>query len=402
MVSTKKLKEKTRSLMSKEITTVAGRSITVVAIVGVLLTGGASAALLNQFGVIQLTQEDIDVEQAILVGNDAMNSQSDPKTVFDSGDMEAGESRYGTIQVENQAGATAPIAFTTNAAGDYSANFTGAVYKYGLVPVESSNGGVTNVTTLKEITDQSNLDSIEDGMVTRSQMVVETSVDGASDTSEESLLGTSAGMQFAVEPVGVEADGSGNLDLNLSIGYMLGGDHTPVDEIGRVSQAVAPNTVEFTVENTDYTEGDTTYDNVTLVYRSVETPSGEQVQLNNPRVFDNSGNQITASLQDVSELGTTAQLTGVSIRTEAFNSTEETLNVVYDSVEFEGSDLINQSIVTVDQDIDSDTPHRRTITLAPETRYKFGALMDTSVYLDPSQSTFDLQTELDVPSAAAT
>jgi len=393
------LKNSTKAILSKELVSVAGRSISVLAVLTLLMAGGASAALLNQFGVIQLTQDDIDVEQAILVGGDAMNSQSDPKTVFSSGDIEGGEARFGSIEVENRADAIAPIAFTTNAGGDYSANFTGAVYKYSLMPIESSGNGTANVTTLQDIADTSNLGSVTDGMVTQSSMVLETTVDGSSSTSADTRLGDSAGAKFAVDPVDVAADGSGDLDVNFSVGYLVGGDHTPVDEVGRVSQAVGPNTVEFTVDDTDYTVGSQTYENVTLVYRDAETVSGQEVELSDPRVFDNSGTQISSNLSDVSDLGSAAEITDVSVRTESFSQSSDTLNIVYDSVDFEGSDLISQSTVTVDEDITNTTAHTRTITLEPETRYKFGALMDTSVYLDPSQSTFDLQTQLNVPSA---
>ena len=397
MADSESFTERFKSILSKNVISVGGRSVSVLAILILFIAGGASAALLNSFGVIQLTGEDIDVTQSVLVGGEALDSESPPETVFASNDLEAGEAKFGSVEVENQADAPAPISFTTTANGDYSADFQGANYMYSLVPVEASGTGTAEVTTVQSVSDTPDAG----GMVTSSSMAVETNVEANFSVEPTSRLGNAAGMQFSVEPVSVAADQNGNLEASLTVDYLLGEDHTGVDRVGEVGSAHAPNTVEFQVEDTDYTVDQQTFEQVSLVYRGVETVSGNQVTLENPMVFDSEGNRLTESLSDVSSLGDDAQITEVSVRTESFSDTGETLNVVYDSVTFEGTDLIDSSTVTVDENIGSDTAHSETITLDPETRYRFGALMDTSVYLDPETSTFDLQTELNVPEAAA-
>ena len=395
MSRTTELKESINSILSKEIVSVAGRSITVLLLISLLLAGGASAAILNQFGVLQLTGDDIDVEQSIWVGGQALDSDSPPQTVFSASDIEAGEYEFGSISVENRADAVAPISFTSTSNGDYSNDFTGATYKYSLIPANSSASGDAQVRSLQQVA-ESDLGSVSEGMVTSSEMAVETTVTADNANPQDDRLGDYAGMDFAVSPVAVSADGSGNLDVDFSVDYLVGSSHSSLDQAGDVSSAEAPNTVEFTVENADYTTGGETYESVRLVYRGVETASGNQVTLSDPIVFSE-GSQISNSLTDVSSLGSSAQITGVAVRTEDFSDGGETHHIIYESVNFEGSDLISQSTVTVGQGVSNDSGHSETISLEPETKYEFGALMDTSVYLDPDNSTFDIQTALEVP-----
>lgn len=395
MSRTTELKESINSILSKEIVSVAGRSITVLLLISLLLAGGASAAILNQFGVLQLTGDDIDVEQSIWVGGQALDSDSPPQTVFSASDIEAGEYEFGSISVENRADAVAPISFTSTSNGDYTNDFTGATYKYSLIPANSSASGDAQVRSLQQVA-ESDLGSVSEGMVTSSEMAVETTVTADNANSQDDRLGDYAGMDFSVSPVSVTADGSGNLDVDFSVDYLVGSSHSSLDEAGEVSSAEAPNTVEFTVENADYTTGGETYESVRLVYRGVETASGNQVALSDPIVFSE-GSQISSSLTDVASLGSSAQITGVAVRTEDFSDGGEIHNIIYESVNFEGSDLISQSTVTVGQGVSDESGHSETINLEPETKYEFGALMDTSVYLDPDSSTFDIQTALEVP-----
>jgi hypothetical protein len=93
------MKDKLKNTLEHEVELL-GRSISILAIAGLLVVGGASAALLNNFGTVT---GDADVNQAITVGDSATDGDEDPTVTseLDSRTFVAGSVATSSHPVEN-------------------------------------------------------------------------------------------------------------------------------------------------------------------------------------------------------------------------------------------------------------------------------------------------------------
>lgn len=358
-----------------------GRTKAVAVLAVLLVVGGASAAILDSFGVIELTGDnEVDIDQAVLVEGDTL-SDGDSAAVFDSLDLSAGESSVGSVSIENQAGAPVPIDFVTSDSGDQfdSANSQGYVYGYATIPIEERNDGTAQATGITDV--DTDTDNVENGLVSEASIVLDTLVESTQDQ---------AGITYPLDPISIEG-GDEQIEVESDV---LVGENDSQGATGEVGSVDATATVEITVQGADVTDEGTTYNTVTLVHEDVALNEAETLDLSEGY------SDITADGESISpgapiDYPNGAEVTDATVLT---SSDGDTRHIIYRELTVGGQNAFEELSIEVDADLTDDSIESQRIVLQPEQEYEFGAMLDTSVYLDSSAITaMDIETELQVP-----
>lgn len=346
------MKDKMKNTLEQEVELL-GRSVSVLLIAGLLVVGGASAALLNSFGEIT---GDADVEQSVILDEQTV-AQPEVSTFDES--IVAGESIEGdNFDVENQASVPVDIDFTTTTE-EFNPSEEGIDYEYTLLNTFSEarnddDNGDDNSAETEVIRDG-------DSFAVRAQADAQNLEEDGGDTVAK------AGVFFDVENNNADVS-----DQSITVDYEVGeADEDPADED---NQGPDWFVVVFEDGGETYTAIDPT--------AHVESGTGYTMSDDAPVFDEDETPQESASDYD------NVDVTYVGVETGSERSNEGTYELIYQEVEYESTDLVDERTYKVDSEGQEDE-----VTLSPETDYTFGSHLDTSVYLEPN-SEYSVTTDL--------
>ena len=360
------MKDKMKNTLEQEVELL-GRSVSVLLIAGLLVVGGASAALLSSFGTVD---GQADVTQSVYVGNSAL-SDADTESIFDAtsdedGSIVAGESVIGTTTIENRGDLPVPVDFTSS--GDYTED--GVDYEYALLDTFA----VANNTAETDNSASTEVVRTDDGF-------------GVKATAEIDSVSDDEGETSAVAGVLFDVDSDTSPDsASVTVDYTVGDEDTnPADVDAEGPEHHGPDwfTVQFE------TEGGETYTAIDPAAYAAEDGGKVTMSDDTPVIDDGDADSTVSEYSG-------ADVTAVGVSTGSERSAPEgTFQLIYDEVRFEETDLIREKR-TYEQTSGNQV---ETIDLQPDTEYDFTGFMDTSVYTQPNTDPgYSVSTELDVES----
>jgi hypothetical protein len=175
------MKDKLKNTLEDEVELL-GRSISILAIVGLLVVGGASAALLDSFGEVT---GDADVNASVVIGDQEASSVSGPTVdaEFSQDEVVAGEFISTSHSLENRADEAVEVEI--NSGNQESGVSTSNVLYFLTDPddVDSPSYDV-EVSTSGPLTDESNHSVHVEGSETKDYATLLYPVDGLGDSDE--------------------------------------------------------------------------------------------------------------------------------------------------------------------------------------------------------------------------
>jgi len=350
------MKDKMKNTLEQEVELL-GRSVSVLLIAGLLVVGGASAALLNSFGEIT---GDADVEQSVIL--DGQTYAQPEVSGFDES-IVAGESIEGdNFDVENQASVPVDVDFTTTTE-EFDPDDEGIDYEYTLLNTVS-DGDSSEV--------ENNVVRREDGFAVESRV----DFDGSEDEAVSGVqfdLSSDEEVEYGEESITVDYSEGGDLTHYAPDWFVVGVELDSDENLD------------------DYEEGDFVYIADFNVGRSGDYEDGsdytfEDVDEYDIYVFDENDGEIDEV--DTSEVSGTITYFKTATGTD-FNE-DDIFHVYYEEVEMksDGDGLIESRTYSVDSDSQVEE-----VTLSPETDYTFGSHLNTNVYLEPN-SEYSVTTDL--------